>query len=205
MDLEEGYDFPTSTCLWCTELHRLGVWRLPKFHVHDPQFTSELETLVSQKDWLYLEPAQVSSAYRLPFGRYASSMPFGLGFRSAVDHFALRKSPSLFPYPGILTRSLHSFEYSLGEGALGCSQTVEASLSPRYKSCCFWLLDWTYWDVTVYIPLWNCNGEGISRKPKEVQLPQLQATRSTFCSVSVWTNSCSRNCRQTKESHCFSL
>jgi hypothetical protein len=140
-----------------------------------------------------------------PFGRYASPMPFCLGLRSAVAHFALRKSPSLFPYPGLLTRPLHPFEYSMGEGAVGCSQTVEASLAPRHKSCGFWQWNPTYWDVPTYISLCNCNGEGISWKPKELQLPQMRVTRSPFCSVSVWTNSCSRNCRQTRESHCFPL
>jgi hypothetical protein len=69
-------------------------------------------------------------------------MPFGVGLRSAVAHFAFRKSPSIFPYPGLLTRPLHPFEYSLGEGALRYSQNMEASLSPRYKSCGF-LQHWT--------------------------------------------------------------
>jgi hypothetical protein len=113
------------------DLHRLGVWRLPKFHVPDPQFTSELklwfprrtDSILSLRKFL----AQIGS--RLVDTLHPCLSVFGLC--SAVAHFVLRKSPSLFLYPGLLTRPLHHFEYSLGEEALGCFQTVEALLVPR--------------------------------------------------------------------------
>jgi hypothetical protein len=72
------------------------------------------------------QPVCIGSApiWSIPF----THAPKSLWLRTVVIHFTLRKSPQLFPYPRLLTRPLHPFEYSLGEGALGRSQTVEAWL-----------------------------------------------------------------------------